>query len=163
MVVKVTCRRQRHHRARKQRRNTATNISFAVVSPPRPVMPNKQVHIPAPALSPAFATQQTCHRLSRRPKQHQSSRETSRRHTRSQYVFNKIMRVKPLNPPKQKHIARTDVTAVGSIRETGFDFQQTASGRLRVWQMKFGFSGFMVSFVCFFQTASHYSSVNVSS
>ena len=36
------------------------------------------------------------------------------------------------------------------MRETGLFSDDV--GRLRVWQMKFRSSGFMVSFVCFFQT-----------
>jgi len=53
-----------------------------------------------------------------------SAQNPTRRRTRSQYVFNKIMRVKPLARQCEKHIARADVAAVGYDARHGFVFRR---------------------------------------
>ena len=52
------------------------------------------------------------------------ARNHNRRRTRSQYVFNKIMSVKPLARQCKKHIARADITAVGYDARNGFVFRR---------------------------------------
>ena len=52
------------------------------------------------------------------------ARNHNRRCARSQYVFNKIMRIKPLARQCEKHIAYADVAAVGYDARHGFVFRR---------------------------------------
>ena len=86
---------------------------------------HKRVHIPAPRLRQRLQRGKRVIDFQRAI--HCSAifaRNHNRRRTRSQYVFNKIMRVKPLARQSKKHIARTDVAAVGYDARHGFVFRR---------------------------------------
>ena len=125
MVIEVTRRRQHGIIAETAAQYRSQHFLHRRLAARAGNAEHKRVHIPTPSLRQRLQCRKRVINFQRTI---QSSaifaRNHNRRRARCQYVFNKIMRVKPLARQCEKHIARADVAAIGYDARHGFVFRR---------------------------------------